>query len=227
MYDNICKLLFSSTGLTRSLLEPDSSGWFLHSEISLKDFLSLSFYGSGSPTFPPPSMTPLKKTPLPSSPFFSRLQSEANCPNKSILKQSKQNWGPSQKYHQEAALHMLFWALPLFPPFLCSLPICLRRHLSAAEPSEDQWPAPASSSQETVRRNLCHIDAITHKTDRFSAGRKSVPFCFICFEPLRPERLLLFFFFYGSYRLIRRSKWFIPVALMLFNKVSPQLDVNS
>lgn len=97
---------------------------------------------------------------------FSQFQSDANCPNESILKQSQQILGSSLKYHQETTEHMHFVACSterLQPP-----PPNLPSHLSTeasqnSEGKEDQCPASASSGKG-IEQSALHLQCdIQHK----------------------------------------------------------------
>lgn len=104
---------------------------------------------------------------------FSRLQSDTNCPDESVLKQSKQNWARLWSAIKRPLSICISEHAPVQgdcpPPHSPCPPICLQRHHSTSEGKEDQCPASASLSQ-ALYSNLYHIYSMIYNTAGFSAG---------------------------------------------------------
>lgn len=124
---------------------------------------------------------------------FSQLQSDANCPDESILKQSKKNWArlwSTIKRPLNICISEHAPANDSLPPPPHPNPIQppLHFHLSAEasqhwEGEEDQWPAAASSNQGI------ELFAAIYTTLWYTTKTGSLQVCkhafrFICSEPV-------------------------------------------
>ncbi len=173
-------------------------------------FIALAHSIFCSVLFPSP-WPPYKKKLVLAFAQFSLLQSDANSPDESILKQSKQNWA-------------LLWSTIKRPLSICISehapmkgysppppPICLQRHHSTAKARKINallLPVQAkgwSSPQQSVLHFQCDIQC---KQDL--CGRVNMCFALFAFN-FCPSTA------FGSYCLIQKRNWFIPVASMLYS----------
>lgn len=126
-------------------------------------------------------------------------KSDANCPDESVLEQSKQNRAPSLKCHQEAAEHMPFRAC--FPPLLLLLLPSVCRGIAALRGRGRSMPflCQLKQSDRALYTNLRYIYSVMYNTNRLSAGRQTCAPLYLFFH-------LCLATAFGSYCLIQGSK---------------------